>query len=197
MNGSASYRKKTKLTEIDLKLAEVRIPQPDTRVVFRSQSLPLEQLIAELGEVFEEEVSAVPNYKSMKPVVTIGKEGTTAGELAYPHAVAIDSNNRIFVTEGNSISSHPSVSVFSDRGEFLSSFKHQDMKCPYGVAIHGDNLYVTDGTGHAVFHFKVKTEFSLITKQGTKGHQIGQFNNSRNLAVSTTGDLYVATECKS
>ena len=41
---------------IELDLAEVRTLQPDTRIVFRSQSAPLEQLIAELGEVLEEEV---------------------------------------------------------------------------------------------------------------------------------------------
>ena len=44
------------LAGIEQKLVEVRKPQPDTRVVFRSQSAPLEQLIAELGEFLEEEV---------------------------------------------------------------------------------------------------------------------------------------------
>ena len=106
--------------------------------MFRSQSVPIEQLIAELGEVFEGDVPTVPNYKFMKPIVTIGKEGGTPGELSYPHAVAVDSNDRIFVAEGNSSSSYPRNSVFSEKGEFQTSFKHQDMEYPYGVAIHGD-----------------------------------------------------------
>ena len=128
----------------------------------------------------------------MRPVVTIRKEGATSGEHSYPHAVAIDSNNRIFVAEGNSSSSFPSISVFSERGEFLSCFKHQDLKRPYGVATHGDNLYVTDGTVHAVFQFKIETDFPLISKKGTKGHQIGEFSDPHNLAVSNNGDVYIA-----
>ena len=69
------------LVVIDLKLAEVRTPQPDTRIVFQSHSVPLEQLIAELGEVLEEEVPLVPNYHTMRPVVAVGKKGRSPGDL--------------------------------------------------------------------------------------------------------------------
>ena len=59
--------KQQMLAGIEQKLAEVRKPQPDTRVVFRIQSAPLEQLIAELGEVLEEEVTIIPNYLKPSP----------------------------------------------------------------------------------------------------------------------------------
>ena len=39
---------------VKLKLSEVRTPQLDIRIVFRSQSVPLGQLIADLGGVLEE-----------------------------------------------------------------------------------------------------------------------------------------------
>ena len=87
----------------------------------------LEQLIAELCTQLQ-----------IHETDPIGKEGGTPGELSYPHAVAVDSNDRIFVAEGNSSSSYPRNSVFSEKGEFQTSFKHQDMEYPYGVAIHGD-----------------------------------------------------------
>ena len=182
------------LREIDLDLAEIRTPHPDTRVVFRSEStVPLEQLIAQLGEVLEEEVPTVPDYQAMRPVVAVGKLGKAPGELFYPEAVAIDSNDRIFITEGhysNSFS-HARISVFSVKGEFLTSFSHQDMSVPRGVAIHGDNLYVTDTDVHSIFHFKIATDFPLIAKRGSFGQQIGKFNSPRNLAVSNNGDVYV------
>ncbi|KAI6660252.1 hypothetical protein LOD99_10422 [Oopsacas minuta] len=44
------------LADIKLELAEFNAHQPETHIVFRNQSEPLEQLIAELGEVLEEEV---------------------------------------------------------------------------------------------------------------------------------------------
>ena len=180
------------LAVIEQKLAEVRAPQPVTRFVFRSQCVPLEQLIAELGEVLEEEVPLVSNYQTMRPVVAVGKEGKAPGKLYCPQAVRIDSNNRIFVAEGNIFQSHARISVFSERGEFLTCFKPQDMISPHGLAIHGDYLYVTDTELHAIFQFKMEPQFSLVTKRGNKGSQIGEFNWPRNLTVSTNGDVYVA-----
>ena len=180
------------LAVIEQKLAEVRAPQPDTRIVFRSESVPLEQLITDLGEVLEEEVPLVPNYLTMRPVVAVGKWGTAPGELYYPNAVTVDSNNRIFIAEGDVSESHARISVFSERGDFLTSFTHQDMREPYGLAIHGDYLYVTDSELHAIFHFKMEPQFSLVTKQGNGGSQIGEFNCPLNLTVSTNGDVYVA-----
>ena len=70
-------------------------PQPDTRVVFRCQSVSLEKLIAGLGEVLEEEVITVPdyqetkpvvpvpNYRAMRPVVAVEKRGEAPGEFLF------------------------------------------------------------------------------------------------------------------
>ena len=119
------YFQKDLLSDIDLQLAEIRTPHPDTRVVFRSQFVSLCKLIAELGEVLEEEMPAVPDYPDTTPVITVtdysdttpvinvpnysdmisvvadGKRGIAPGELYNPKAVAIDYNNRIFVAVGN------------------------------------------------------------------------------------------------
>ena len=106
------------LAGIEQKLVEVRKPQPDTRVVFRSQSAPLEQLIAELGEFLEEEVITIPNYLNMRPIVTAVKAGKAPAELYCPQGVAIDTNNRIFIAEGSVAGSHTCISVFSEKGEY-------------------------------------------------------------------------------
>ena len=180
------------LADIEQKLAEVRKPHPETRVVFRSQSAPLEQLITVLGEILEEEVMIVPNYQNMIPVVTVGKKGRAPGELFGPRAVAIDTNNRIFIAERSASGSHTRISVFSEKGEYLTSFTHQYFGHLRGIAIHGDNLYVTDTKVHAIFKFKIETDFPLVAKQGTEGSQVGEFNVPINLAVSTDGDVYVA-----
>ena len=61
------------LDEIELALVEVRRAQPDTRAVFRSQSVPLEKLISEFGDVLEEEILTVPRYQMMSSVIVIQK----------------------------------------------------------------------------------------------------------------------------
>ena len=63
------------------------------------------------------------------------------------------------------------------------------MILPWGIAIHGDNLYVSDNKGaHSI---KTDTNFPLISKVGTRGRLVGKFNQPRNLAVSNNGDVYV------
>ena len=109
-----------------------------------------------------------------------------------PKGVAIDSNDRIFVVEGSRFEPHARISVFSERGEYLDSFIPQDMIEPYGIAIHGTNMYLTDMRVEEIFQFKIETGFPFVAKQGTAGIHIGEFSNSRNLAVSTDGDIYVA-----
>ena len=180
------------LAVIEQKLAEVRAPQPDTRIVFPIESVPLEQLIADLGELLEEEVTLVPNYQTMRPVVNVGKKGTAPGELFFPNAVDVDSNNRIFVAEGFAAHSHARISVFSEKGDFLTSFSPQGMRIPHGLAIHGDYLYVTDTKLDAIFQFKMEPQFSLVSKQGNRASQIGEFNHPTNLAIYINGDVYVA-----
>ena len=88
----------------------------------------------------KEEVAVIPRYEDFRKLV-VGKEGQNPGELSNPLAVAIDENsNHIYVTE-----SRPArVSIFSESGEFLNAFTHEHMKHPYGIAIHRNNVYVSD-----------------------------------------------------
>ena len=169
------------LAVIEQKLAEVRVPPPETRVVFRGNCGHLEQVIAGVGEVVEEEVPVVPRYEEMRPIVAVGKQGHAPGELWDPCGVAIDANsNLIYVAEVESCR----VSIFSETGEFLNTFTDQDMRAPCGIAIHRDNLYVTDTEVDAVFRFKIEADMRLVASLGSKGSGMGQFNEpSRTLRL--------------
>ena len=185
------------LAEIEQSLAEVRVPQPETRAVFRGNCGHLEQVIGGVGEVVEEEVPVVPQevpvvprYEEMGPIVAVGKKGQAPGELWNPYGVAIDENtNLIYVAEGLDSCR---VSIFSETSEFIDTFTHQDMIAPYGIAIHRDNLYMTDKGVHAVFQFKIEVDMRLVAKLGSRGSGIGQFNSPLGLTVSTNGDVFVA-----
>ena len=112
------------LAEIEQTLAEVRVPQPETRAVFRGNCGHLEQVIAGMGEVVEEEVPVVLRYEEMRPIVAVGKKGKAPEVLLSPYGVAIDENtNLIYVAEANPCR----VSIFSETGEFINTFTHQDM----------------------------------------------------------------------
>ena len=179
------------LAEIEQELAEVRITQPETHVVFRGNCGHLEQLIAGVGELVEEEMPIVPRYEDMRPIVAVGKKGRAPGELWYPQGVAIDEDtNRIYVAE----SCFPlhRVSIFSETGGFIDTFALQDMISPHGIAIHQGNIYVTDVKAHVVFHLKIDENIRLVAKLGSLGSGMGQFNCPRGLSVSPNGDVFVA-----
>ena len=185
------------LAEVEQKLQEVRVPLPQTRLVFRSQSGPLEERIAGLGEILEEHVPIVPivpRYEDLRAVVAVGKRGTDPGELCYPNGIAIEANsNQIYIAEGGTVlDSFARISIWSEGGEYLNCFTHQELMCPHGIAIHGDCVYVSDIEADAVLQFRKGNSIELVTKIGTRGSGIGQFDIPFSLAISNNGDVYVA-----
>ena len=140
-----------------------------------------------------QKVSVVPQYEQIRPIVAVGKNGYAPGELWNPWGVAIyENSNLIYVAEGfNSFR----ISIFSDSGEFINTFTHQGMKEPWGIAIHRDNLYVTDTRVHAIFQFKIKADMYLVAKLDSERSGMGSLYYPRGLTVSTNGDVFVA-DCK-
>ena len=177
------------LAELEQKLAEVSVPQPETHVVFRANCGHLVQLIAGVGQLVEEEMHIVPRYEDMKPIVAVAKRGQAPGELYYPWGVAIDENtSRIYVAESDS----HKVSIFSETGEFIDTFSHKDMTAPHGIAIHRDNLYVTDRAAHAVLKFKLEVVMRFVTKLANPIFGVQRFNSPCGLSVSVKGDVFIA-----
>ena len=84
------------------------------------------------------------------------------------------------------------VSIYSERGDFLNSFTHVRMVCPWGIAFHRNNVYVTDIGAHGVFHFKIEADIHPVAALLGQGSTDGMFNNPRQLTVSDNGDLYIA-----
>ena len=116
------------------------------------------------------------------------KHGWAPGELIQPHTVAIDSNNnQIYVTDRNI----NRVTIFSVWGKFLKTFSLPDMKCPWGIAIYRDNVYMTDTVEHSVFHFKVEADFRLVARIGNLGSGVRQFSEPRQLTISRYRNLFV------
>ena len=180
------------LADIEAKLTELRLPQPEIRLKFQGESEELEQLILALGDVVEETVPVIPEYQQMQRIVAVGKKGKNPGQLFYPHGVAIDdTTNHIYVAEGG-FRGLPRVSIFSERGDFLNSFTHERMEYPYGIAFHRNNVYVSDADVPGVFHFKIEADIYPVAALLGQDSTDGMFNSPRQLTVSDNGDLYIA-----
>ena len=133
---------------------------------------------------------AFPDPQPVDHLTVVAKKGKAPGELWVHHGVVIDpATNHIYVAEGGF--NFARVSIFSESGEYLNSYTHEHMESLWGIGINVNNLYVTDTRVHAVFHFKIEADFRLVARLGSRGSGIGQFDQPRQLSISTNGDVYI------
>ena len=76
--------------------------------------------------------------KEGKLIKTWGKKGSGPGELDTPHALAMDSQGRLFVADRN----NNRVQIFDQEGNYIADWKQ--FSRPSGVYIRNDVIYVAD-----------------------------------------------------
>ena len=118
--------------------------------------------------------------------------GSGDGQLAWPVAMAFDSQDRLYVTDEQL----HRISVFDSSGTYLSRWgelgtEEGQLNGPAGLAIDPeDNLYVVDQYNHRVQKFASDGRYLL--QWGEEGGGEGQFNLPWGVAVDEQGDVYVA-----
>ena len=118
--------------------------------------------------------------------VATGKRGRAPGDLFVPCGVAIHvGTHQIFVANAR----NNRVEIFSEMGEFVSQLGVGLLSYSYGIAIHGDSLYVSCQGDHTVNKFSLN-EMCHVTRIGGWGSNDGQFNFPGQL--TTIGSVFVA-----
>ena len=148
----------------------------------------LERSISRLGEIVKVPVN-VPHYTTCHTtVVATGKEGSAPGELFLPQGVAIhEETHQIFVANYG----HNRVEIFSETGEFLSQLGVGQLSFPYGIAIHGDSLYVSCLGNHTVSQFSL-IEMGHVRRIGGEGSNNGRIDSPRHLTTDLIGCVFIA-----
>ena len=147
----------------------------------------LETMISSLGEIVEVPVVSVPRYATFhSSVIATGKEGRAPGELFCPAGVAIhEDTHQIFVANRW----NNRVEIFSETGEFLHQLGVGQL--PWGVATHGDSLYVSCFLDHTVSKFSL-TEMWRVRRIGGEGSENGQFYLPGQLTTDPIGRVFIA-----
>ena len=150
----------------------------------------LEISISRLGEIVELPVY-VPHYATCHTsIVATGKKGRAPGELWLPFSVAIlEETHQIFVVN----TYNDRVEIFSETGEYFSQLGVGQLSLPYGIAIHGDSVYVSCLLDHTVSKFSLN-ETCLVRRIGGRGSNNGQFNYPRQLTTDPIGHLFIADD---
>jgi sugar lactone lactonase YvrE len=111
---------------------------------------PNDVITAPNGDIFVAEGHGAGNNrilkfdKTGKFIKEWGKLGTGPGEFDQPHALAFDSQGRLFVGDRN----NNRVQVFDQDGKFITEYKQ--FSRPSGIFIKGDTLYVADSESESV-----------------------------------------------
>ena len=145
-------------------------------------------MISSLGEIVEVSVVSTPRYATFhSSVVATAEEGTAPGELYYPCGVAIhEDTHQIFVAD---LKNHR-IEIFSETGEFLNQLGVGQLSQPYGIATHGDSLYVSCFGDHTVSKFSL-TEMWRVRRIGGRGSYNGQFIYPSQLTTDPIGRVFI------
>ena len=148
----------------------------------------LERSISRLGEIAEVSVYE-PHYATCHTrVVATGKLGDAPGELDAPSGVAIhEETYQIFVANF----ANDSVEIFSETGEFFHRLGVGQLSEPWGIAIHGDSVYVSCRSDHTVSKFSL-TELCRVRRIGGDGSNNGQFDYPGQLTTDPIGRVFIA-----
>jgi len=111
------------------------------------------------------------------------------GTLAKPVGVTSDSQGRVYVSDAIA----QRVVVFDRDGNFLQAMgKKGEFERPVGLVVNDQlgRLYVIDAKKHHIAVFDI-ADGSLIRTIGERGKEPGQFNWPTNIAIDSSGTLYV------
>ena len=115
-----------------------------------------------------------------------GKKGTGDGEFNLVHDVALDARGRLYVADRT----NQRVQIFDQNGAFIG--KWTDLGAPWGLySVKRENaLYMCDGVNDRIL--KLNLEGQILGVLGSHGKIAGKLDFPHNLAVDSTGAIYVA-----
>ena len=177
----------TAIDGILAKIMELRMNFPaETQFNEECDTRDLEVSIPRLGEIVP---VVLPKYATFHlPTVATGKRGSAPGELNSPFAVAInEATKQIFVA--NYVSDR--IEMFSETGEYLNQLSDGQLGGPWGIAIHGNSLYVSGIFSDSISKYSL-TDFSLVKRVGKMGSNNGEFNIPRQLTTDPSGCVFIA-----
>ena len=179
--------------DIETRMRQLEVMEREIEMLFECDTQQLEETISVLGQLVEREIVPIPNYPAiLQPRISVGKEGTGPGKLGWLKGIAFDERTQlIYVANGNLLTNDGNIMVFSVTGEYINTFCEGEFVRPAGIAINGNEVYVSDSSLHSIRHFKLPG-FQLITKVGKYGSEKGEFNYPRQLTVAPSGFVFVA-----
>lgn len=117
---------------------------------------------------------------------SIGRQGSLEGELLNPTDISLDSNGNVYVVD----SGNNRISVFDKSGNFTKTFGSNELLHPWGIAVNGNSVLVTDTGHHRVVSFNMKGD--KIDETGKRGFGKADFNYPTGIQIDGKGQTWIA-----
>jgi DNA-binding beta-propeller fold protein YncE len=122
--------------------------------------------------------------KSGKFLKTWGGKGTAPGQFQVAHGIAIDGKGQLWVTDRE----NQRIQVFDGDGKYITEHKYAGLPCALDIGT--DAIYMVNG--FAAQLLKLDLDGKVLGALGAPGKEAGQFGEAHMVAVSRSGDVYVA-----
>lgn len=122
-------------------------------------------------------------------VKKFGITGKGTGMFAFPTGVVVDAQGRILVAD----SANSRLQAFDSPGKFLNEIRVGDLALPRSMAIDPSGyVHILDSLGHAIYVVGLDPTVKMQYVYGGLGKGNGQFNYPSDVAVDSTGRIYIA-----
>ncbi|KAI6650658.1 Tripartite motif-containing protein 2-like [Oopsacas minuta] len=182
------------IEEMDIKMKDLQVIVKDTEIRFECDIQHLEEIISVLGHLVEErDIQQIPNYSVLKqPRISVGYTELYEEGLDDVRGIAFDERTQfIYIAHGDILTAPRNISVFSVTGDLIKAYHDDLLTTPEGIAISGEELYVSDSWLNSIFHFQLP-DFQFVSRVGKTGKGKEEFMNPHNMTVGPDGWVYVA-----
>ena len=162
--------------EIETKLRDLEVTDRPMELSFQCETREVEETISQLGQLIQKQILSTPNYPALsQPRISVCEEGRGPGQLYTPRGIAYDETNHLIYVVNRSVMSDR-VCVFSEEGEYIHSIGEGELVAPVGVAISGENIYVSDDFKCTILRYKLP-DYRLVSRVGRRGSGENEFSN--------------------
>ena len=122
--------------------------------------------------------------KTGKFLTQWGGHGTEPGHFEVAHSIAFDAQGQLWVADRE----NQRIQVFDTNGKYVREMKYAGLPCAFEIG--RDYVYMVNGFAAQVLRLDLTGK--VLAATGSAGKGVNQYGEAHFIAVSPTGELYVA-----
>ncbi len=128
--------------------------------------------------------SVVKFDKNGKFIASWGKKGKGPGQFDVAHGIAVDASGRLWIADRE----NQRIQIWDQAGTHIKDLKYAGLPCSIQIGTRYINM--VNGYGGQVLRLDLHGK--VLAAAGKSGKGVGEFGEAHSVAVSASGDIWVA-----